>query len=496
MDELYHMKDAKGNPRFSNLQEGGYQITTTINKTLEDEAFNYASKAGSKSEINKQAMNPAIVQAGVVSIDPNSGEVLAYYGNDAGDGQDYAGIYRDPVLDKTTDGKPDDSWSGLHHSPGSSMKIYTLAAAIKAGISIDSYWNGPPVREFPKEDRTKAKNGPVRNAESSTQWANGVTLVGALQNSLNTVYYAVGEHVGAAAVLNMAHAMGINHIWDQDDVRHDMTDAQGDVGSQLAPKYISTEVAIGQFGITVQDQANGVATIASGGIYRPAHFVKSATGPNGFKYAAPTAAYPLAARGIFTAQQSADLRYAMGQVLVPGAGNGYSGLRPNGWDTGGKSGTWETTAKSSHNADAWFVGFTPKLATAVWIGNVKDRQDIMIKNGTKNGKDLAGANLPGSIFKDVMTAGLKVVGQTKNEKIPTPGSFTGDPSGGEAASPQPSAPPSTNPCPGQNQPQCTPTQPGGPGGPGPGPGPGPGNPGNTPTPTLTLTPTPTRSRSH
>jgi membrane peptidoglycan carboxypeptidase len=249
-------------------------------------------------------------------------------------------------------------------------------------------------------------------------------------------------------------------------------------------------VSIGQFGITVQDQANGVATIAAGGVYRPAHFVKSATGPDGFKYAAPASAYPLADKGILTTQQSNDLRYAMEQVMNTSAGGPYGGLRPSGYDAGGKSGTWETTSKSSHNADAWFVGFTPKLATAVWIGNVKDRQDIMIKNGSGK-KDLAGANLPGSIFKDVMTVGMKVVGQTKSIAIPKPGSFTGDSAGGEAASPAPSAPPTDNQCnPFQNQGQCD-NKPGDPNK-----TPNPGGTGRTPGPTATLTPTPTTRRSN
>ncbi len=474
LDELYHMTDAKGNPRFPALSEGGYQITTTINKTLQDAAYNYASVNGANSEVKKQAMNPAQIQAGVVSVDPNTGDVLAYYGGDRGDGFDFAGIYRDPILDKNPDGTPDDSWQGGSHPPGSSMKIYTLAAAIKAGISINSYWFGPPSRDFPKEGRTKATGNPVRNAESSTQWANGVTLVGALQNSLNTVYYAVGERVGAAAVVDMAHAMGINHIWDQQNPvqRHDLSTLTGDVGQQVAAHGISTEVSIGQFPITVLDHANGVATIAAGGVYRPAHFVKSATGPNGFKYTAPAQAYSLADEGILTQQQAADLRYAMEQVLVPGAGNGYSGLRPNGWDAGGKSGTWEVSANSSHNGDAWFVGFTPKLATAVWVGNVKDNLPIMIKNGSKSGKDIAGANLPGSIFKDVMTAGLKVVGQTKNQAIPVPGSFTGDTTVGDVPTPSPSSP---SPSPGATDMPCqlpaicpTTPAPGGGGGGGPG----------------------------
>jgi membrane peptidoglycan carboxypeptidase len=489
MDELVHMKDAKGNPRFPDLEHGGYQITTTINKGLEDEAIAFASVNGSKSEIKKMAVDPAIVQAGVVSIDPNTGEVLAYYGGDKGSGYDYAGIYRDPILQKNPDGSDDDSWSGGSHSPGSSMKIYTLAAALKQGYAIDSYWDGSYERSFP------GRTTKVHNASKSENYPDGVSLTFGLQMSLNTVYYAVGSKVGAAAVIDMAHAMGINHIW-YDQVappkRIDMNTMQGDIGKQVNQEGIGTEVSIGNFPITVQDQANGVATIAAGGVYRPAHFVKSATGPNGFKYAAPTPAYSLADEKVLTTQQTNDLRYAMSQVLAPGAGNGYSALRPNGWSgVGGKSGTWETNENSSHNADGWFVGFTPKLATAVWVGNSNDahgRKDIYVKNGSGK-KDLAGANIPGAIFKDVMTAGLHVVGQTKNIDIPKPGSFTGDSTKGEKQSPAPTAPPTdNNNCnPFQQQGQCNN---------GPGPGPGPGQGGTPTTGPTNVNPFPSSSRKN
>jgi membrane peptidoglycan carboxypeptidase len=278
---------------------------------------------------------------------------------------------------------------------------------------------------------------------------------------MNTVFYAVGERVKPENVVNMAHAMGINHIWDNDRNRYDFDPANLNVGADVAPSHVSTEVAIGQFPITVVDHANGVATIAAGGVYRPAHFVKSVEG-NGIKYTAPLVAKPLADEGVLTTQQSADLRYAMEQVMAPDAGNNYVNLRPNGFDTGGKSGTWELP-NSTHNGDAWFVGFTPKLATAVWVGN-KDKPEAIY---TKAGKDIAGANIPGNLFEKVMQAGLKAVGQSKSEKIQVPGSFTGDTAAGEIATPSPTAPspqPSNSDQPCQTPGLCpSPSNPGGPG---------------------------------
>jgi membrane peptidoglycan carboxypeptidase len=481
MDELTRVTDAQGNKKFPNLKTGGYRITTTINKDYQNELFNLASVSGSKSILKNEGKNPEKLQAGVVSIDPNTGEVVGYYGGDRGDGFDYSGIYTDPEL---SDGQP----SGSNHPPGSTMKIYTLAAAIKAGISIDSYWMGPKEREFAKEGRTKKSDaGPIHNSGASCPA--GCTLVTALQQSMNTVYYAVGVRVGPAAVVDMAHAMGVNHIWDNDKKRYDLDPANRNAGAEVAPAHISTEVAIGQFGITVQDHANGVATIAAGGIYRPAHFVRKVTGPNDLNYVSKVTARPLADQGFFTTQQSADLRWAMEQVMTPGVSTNYDALRPNGWETGGKSGTWELP-KSSHNGNAWFVGFTPKLATAVWVGNKANEEAIY----TKDGRELAGANLPGHLFKAAMTAGLKAVKQTKNEKIPKPGSFTGDDGAGETGSPAPTnTAPTGGPC--QVGIQCPTTGPGGGNGGGPGGGgPGGGGPGGGNSQSATPSPSVSRSR--
>ena len=92
------------------------------------EAVAQRSKKG--SEISGQ---PANLQAAVVAIDPPTGRVLAYYGGDNGTGTDYAG--------KNTDAAGNITGG---HPPGSTFKVYTLAAGLNAGVSLDSHWKGNP----------------------------------------------------------------------------------------------------------------------------------------------------------------------------------------------------------------------------------------------------------------------------------------------------------------------------------------------------------------
>jgi cell division protein FtsI/penicillin-binding protein 2 len=109
--------------------------------------------------------------------------------------------------------------TGAHFPPGSTFKLYTLATALSQGISIDSYWEGPPSKEFPDQGRTKAHSppGPVTNADGdgdscpkNTQPVKYVcTLQLALQKSMNTVFFGVG----AGNIIDMCKAMGVEHLW-------------------------------------------------------------------------------------------------------------------------------------------------------------------------------------------------------------------------------------------------------------------------------------------
>jgi membrane peptidoglycan carboxypeptidase len=397
MDELSHLTKADGTPMFpgDDLKNGGYKIITTIDKDMEKDAVAAASHTSKTSPIYGQ---PANLQAALVAVQPKTGRVMAYYGNDKGSAFDYAGIYRDPVLG-------DGNWSGGHHPPGSTFKIYTLAAALQSGISIDSYWYGPHSREFPKENRVKGKLGPITNAGSSC--AAGCPLWKALQQSMNTVFYAVGEKVGAAKVLDVAHAMGINYMWanDSQNPTGDRIELTGThPGEQLVPSRFSTELSIGQFGITVQDQATGVAAIAGGGVGVKSHFVAKVMRGAQTVYQEQIKQTPLTSIGI-TPEMVTDEQWAMRQVLDPGANNGDKGvILAGGREAGGKTGTWQYGNSNTDNAHAWFVGFTPnQLATAVWVGNAGKEQPIK----TKSGKKIFGATLPGPVWKAFMNAALK-----------------------------------------------------------------------------------------
>jgi membrane peptidoglycan carboxypeptidase len=241
-------------------------------------------------------------------------------------------------------------------------------------------------------------------------------------------------------VLDVAHAMGINYMWanDSKNPTGDRIELTGsNPGEQLVPSRFSTELSIGQFGVTVQDQANGVATIAAGGIAAKEHFVAKVMRGAQSVYQEQLKLTNLNSMGI-TPEMITDEQWAMRQVLDPNAGNGDKGVILSGSrEAGGKTGTWQYGNENNENAHAWFVGFTPgQLAAAVWVGNKDKEQPLRMKNGKK----IFGATLPGPIWKAFMNAALK--GKPKvgfQDKI-----GVGDVTAGELQSPAPQ-PTQTNP---------------------------------------------------
>jgi membrane peptidoglycan carboxypeptidase len=439
MDELYHLKDAKGNPVFPNLKTGGYRIVTTIDKGMQDAAEKYTDSTNKDSPLYKQ---PNAVAA-MVSVEPYTGRVRAYYGGPNGGDKDLAGVWRDPVLTKCgpDEGKCDlDRLQGFgRHRAASSFKIYTLGAALKDGISLDTYWDGTSPKNFP--DRKTA----VVNAEGKTACAGGdkhCTLLEATAESLNVPFYSLTRSIGADKVLDFAKQAGIRYIWN--------LDVEPPKRSDLATEtpQFSPELGIGAYAVTVLDHANGVATMAARGARAPVHFVSKV-----YKGAATVHSESFKATQIpgFKQEMADDESFALQKVLDQGTGKG---LQIKGRAAAAKTGTWQaasssTDIKNNGNSNAWMVGYVAPdlskkpqfygLATAVWVG-AKEGDSAAVKI---NGSPLFGSTGPGPIWKkymDVATANMP------STKFPAQ-KGTGDDGRGDSQRPAPT--PSVDPNAGQ-----------------------------------------------
>ncbi|MCU1599495.1 MAG: glycosyl transferase, family 51 [Frankiales bacterium] len=326
------------------IESGGLVVKTTLDKNAEQAAIqaeqDYVEGKGS-------AANPAV--SALVSIEPKTGRVKAYYGGKGG-GFDYASDGR--VL------------------PGSSMKPYVLATALQEGKSLNTQYDGSSPQDVCGQT--------VHNDQGDPAFGS-IDLATGLQYSVNTVYLRLACDVGPKKVQALAHQAGL---------ANDPLDGEGSVSAQIA-------LGSGGYGVRPIDQADGYATFAGEGLQADPYFVEAIYRlKDGKQEKTPIYKHKQQKTPAFSSDVAADATSAMVKVVQGGTGTNaqLSGGRP----TAGKTGT------TSNNTNAWFCGFTPQLATAVWIGNAKGGPVKLDGN-----VGIYGGTVPAKVFKQYMDKALE-----------------------------------------------------------------------------------------
>ena len=253
--------------------------------------------------------DPQDPRAALVALDPRTGEVRALVGGrDRDDAADPFARFNLAV-----DGR---------RQPGSAFKPLVLATALAQGHTLDQAFPGGgsvTIGDWTVTNFAERDPGPV-------------SLEDATVGSVNTVYARLVDEVGPEAVARTAAAAGIRR--------------------PLAPL---PSLALGAQEVSPLELAAVQATLAAGGEYRAPSVVRRILGPDGGV---------LYDRGevpgerVIDAAVAADVTRALRGVVDRGTGTRADLQRP----TAGKTGT------TQEGADAWFAGYTPDLAAAVWIG--------------------------------------------------------------------------------------------------------------------------------
>jgi len=329
------------------LNTEGLQITTTIDPRAQQSAIDSAHET-----LNGQPPN---LRTAVVSVDPRNGAVRAYYGGDKGAGLDYANS------------------SSLQ--PGSSFKVFELAAALKNGIPLSRTYDGSSPQTIAGQ----------KVANSDGESCGRCSLATALKMSLNTVFYQLTSDVGPQLVADTAHAAGVPLVFPGTTQR---TLVEGD-GS---PPNLG--IGLGQYAVRPIDMAASYATFAANGIQRDSYFVQKVVTADG---------NVLLDRGAPTGKQSIDQAVAKNvtAAMEPIAGYSRGHNLAGGRESAAKTGTTQL-GDTGNNRDAWMVGFTPSLSTAVWVGTDKGEA---IK--TSGGSIVYGSGLPADIWKSTMDGALQ-----------------------------------------------------------------------------------------
>jgi len=333
------------------LNTQGLEITTTIDPQAQNAAENAVA--------NYMDGQMPDMRTAVVSIDPRNGGVKAYYGGSDAAGWDYA-------------------QGGL--PTGSSFKVFALIAALEQGMGLGYQVDSSPLKV---DDKLT-----INNSEGES--CGTCNIAEALKRSLNTVYYRLMLKLrnGPQDVADAAHRAGVAESFP--GVEHTLSeDGQGGPASN--------GVVLGKYESRVIDMASAYATIAASGVYHRPHFVQKVVNADGEVLFDVANEDTTGERRIEKAV--ADNVIAAMQP-IPGWSNGHTlaGGRP----AAAKTGTHQL-GDTGANRDAWMVGFTPQLSTAVWVGTVKGDKPLV----NKWGGPVYGAGLPADIWKATMDGAVR-----------------------------------------------------------------------------------------
>ena len=253
--------------------------------------------------------------------------------------------------------------------PGSSFKPFVLATALRGGISPDSQFESGPV-QIPLGDKTWY----VHNYENSD--LGRISLATATEFSDNTVYAQLTQLVGPRAIVRTAKRLGIT-----------------------SPLKSYFAIGLGAEAVNPLEMARAFSAFAYrgrridgsafGNRPRAVSVVRNETGrivDNNLPVGRPV-----------LTENTAALVTSLLQNVVTG-GTGKQAQLADGRQVAGKTGTTE------NYGDAWFVGYTPQLVTAVWVGYPNTLRPMLTEY---HGKAVAGGTFPALIWKSFMERTLQ-----------------------------------------------------------------------------------------
>ncbi len=352
------------------LMIGGLVVKTTLEKLAQQAAVDAVDKESPKKA-------PDNLHIGMVSIRPGTGEIVAMYG-----GKDY--LVR----------QLNDATQSIAQA-GSTFKPFALIAALQAGISLSSIWNGDSPKVF--DDAGK----PYEVSNYGDKSFGDLPLLKATASSVNTIYVPLGIKAGLDNIVNAARAAGIPE------------------SVALMP---TPSIVLGVASPHVIDVASAFATFAAQGVYAKPFLVKEVQGSNkGVLYEAT-----IQPQEVFDKSVMADLTYALSEVTR--AGTATAAVSKLGRVSAGKTGT------SQNNASAWFSGYVPQLATSIAFFRDDATQSL---NGIGGLTSLTGGSFPARIWTAYMKAALKDIPE---EAFPEP-AYIGGTTPAPIADPVPTLPP-------------------------------------------------------
>ncbi|MDR3053414.1 MAG: PBP1A family penicillin-binding protein [Coriobacteriales bacterium] len=301
---------------YDTIFKGGLTVYTTIDLKIQEDAETAAA--------NKEASMDSDVEVSIACIDPHTGYIKAMRG-----GKDY---YEDQF--NTT-------WQ-MRRQPGSTFKVFALVATLEAGISPSTQVSGASPVEIDVPGGNE--KWVVHNFGGANQSV--MSVAQATYRSSNTAYARIVRTIGAEPIVDVAYRMGIH------------PDREKDGGPFLESV---PSIVLGSQGVNTLEMASAFGTLAADGKHVPTTAITKIVNNAG------ETIYEHTDEGEQVI--APEVAYATTEILKGVVTGGTAtGAQLDYQVSAGKTGT------SSNSVDSMYVGYTPQLSTAVWIGARSNRE--------------------------------------------------------------------------------------------------------------------------
>lgn len=317
----------------SAIYKEGLKIYTTLDLDMQKDAENAVNKDLPKGTKNAKGITQP--QGALLAIETKTGDVKAMVG---GRGEDQ--------FNRATQ---------MYRQPGSAFKPFTYVTALEKGMSPNMMLDNSAV--------SFAGGWSPKNYGHTT--GGPVTMTEALVKSMNIPTINLANKVGMSNVIKTAEKCGITSLVDS---------------GKYSDNNLSASIGGLSKGVSLWDMAQAYSVFANNGQLIKPRVILKIEDRNGNILEDHTGESD--AEQVLDANAVARLNVMLQQAVMRGTGrNAYFG-RP----LAGKTGT----TNGAH--DAWFVGYTPNMVTAVWIGD-----------DTSTNAGYTGGTIPAAIFRDFMS---------------------------------------------------------------------------------------------
>ncbi|WP_335990234.1 transglycosylase domain-containing protein [Glycomyces sp. MUSA5-2] len=371
--------------RKARLYRGGYEITSTLNVELQDasqEAIENQLETGSEYALGSVVVEPGTGAIEVMAVNRNYSNDVSDNGPNTANG-DYKGSYpntTNPLLSGNADVNG--------YQAGSSFKMFTMLAALEAGMPLDTTIYSPYqyTSKYIVGDGEAACGNHWCPKNASQSEVGNYNMWTGFGESVNTYFVQLAERVGVDKAIDVAERLGIK-FRNQQDLGH----------VENNPESFGPFV-LGVTQTTPLDMAAAYAALPADGVYcKPTPVTSALTNSGGMIAFASEC------------DQAVSVEVARAAVDAARCPTGYGAAEGNcTWGTAeqvsaavdgpvaGKTGTTDS------NSTNWFVGFTPNAAAAAFVADPDSPQNYVGKSNL--GK-------PANAVADILAAQWEINGE-------------------------------------------------------------------------------------